>query len=291
MRDNPKSKIQNPKSALQELWHYRPLILELVRRDLKLRYKNSIGGIAWSLLNPLLQIFVITVLMKFIEARPIENYSAYLFGIIFLWNFFDLCLQDGCVSILLNAQLVRKVYFPREILPLASVLSNLFHFGIAFVFTILYFFVPYGFGGVGAYPSLLRPEILMVLPAVFFTAVLALGCSLVLSYLNVFYEDVKFIVTAVMRLAFYAMPVFATIEQIKIKVPQEIYQLYMLNPIAVFLVTYQRALLPPPARYTPAEAVTIPYGYFALACLSSTLILALGFYLFQKYKWEMAERL
>ena len=97
--------------SLRELWQYRPLIGELVRRDLKLRYKNSVGGIAWSLLNPLMQIFVITTVMKFIQARPISSYSAYLFGIIFLWNFFQITLIDGCISILQNAQLVRKVYF------------------------------------------------------------------------------------------------------------------------------------------------------------------------------------
>lgn len=276
-------------TALQEIWRYRPLILELVRRDLKLRYKNSVGGIAWSLLNPLLLIFVITVMMKFINARPIEDYSAYLFGIIFLWNFFELSLQDGCMAVLNNWQLVRKTYFPREILPLATVLANLFHFGIAFLFTILYFFA------LGTYPQMLRPEALLALPAVFFMAVLALGCSFVLSYLNVFYEDIKFIVTALTRLAFYVMPVFLMIEQIKAYPVSLVYKIYMLNPVAALLVTYQRALLPPPVvpgpNDTPLPPVTIPWEYFLLACVTSTLMLIVGFLLFQKYQWEMAERL
>src|SRR3712207_757321 len=103
--------------SLREIWRYRPLIMELVRRDLKLRYKNSIGGIAWSLLNPLMQIVVITVVMKFILDNPVKDYSAHLF-ILFLWVFFQISLVDGCVSLLQNAALVRKVYFPRAILPL-----------------------------------------------------------------------------------------------------------------------------------------------------------------------------
>jgi ABC-type polysaccharide/polyol phosphate export permease len=272
--------------SLRELWSYRPLILELVRRDLKLRYKNSIGGLAWSLLNPLMQIFVITVVMKFIQARPISSYSAYLFGIVFLWNFFQVTLADGCVSILSNAQLVRKVYFPRAILPLATMLGNLFHFAVAFGFTLLYLFV------LGTYPSNLRLVVLMAIPAVFFTALLSLGWAYILSYLNVFYEDVRFIVTALLQLLFYVMPVFFTIEQVAAK---GFYKLYMLNPIAALLVTYQRALLPPPPVAGPGgknlPPIGIPWDYFALAAVTSTLVLLLGFYLFEKYQWEMAERL
>ncbi len=271
--------------SLHELWNYRPLIGELVRRDLKLRYKNSIGGIAWSLLNPLMQILVITLVMKFIQARPISSYSAYLFGVIFLWTFFQITLVDGCYSILQNAQLVRKVYFPRAILPLATLLANLFHFAVAFVFTILYFFV------LGTYPQNLRWEILMVIPAVFCTATLALGLAYILAYLNVLYEDVRFIVTALLQLAFYAMPVFFTIEQVAAK---GFYTPYMLNPIAALLVTYQRALLPPP-NVTSAGVLLAPIGipwlFFAVAAVTSFVVLIIGFALFNKHQWEIAERL
>jgi ABC-type polysaccharide/polyol phosphate export permease len=273
------------RESLRELWNYRPLIGELVRRDLKLRYKNSVGGIAWSLLNPLMQIFVITVVMKFIQARPISSYSAYLFGVIFLWTFFQITLVDGCYSILQNAQLVRKVYFPRAILPLATLLANLFHFAVAFVFTLLYFFV------LGTYPQNLRSEILMVFPAVFCTAMLALGFAYILAYLNVLYEDVRFIVTALLQLAFYAMPVFFTIEQVAAK---GFYVPYMLNPIAALLVTYQRALLPPPEVRSAGALlppIGIPWNFFALAAVTSFLVLIIGFALFDKYQWEIAERL
>ena len=271
--------------SLREIWLYRPLILELVRRDLKLRYKNSVGGIAWSLLNPLMQILVITLVMKFIQARPISSYSAYLFGVIFLWTFFSVTLSDGCVTILQNAQLVRKVYFPRAILPLATLLANLFHFAVAFAFTILYFFV------LGTYPQNLRWEMLMAIPAVFFTAVLGLGISYILAYLNVFYEDVRFIVNAVLQLAFYTMPVFFTIEQVAEK---GWFAPYMANPIAALLITYQRALLPPPAVLVAGKTLApigIPWDFFALAALTSTLALVIGFSLFDKHQWEMAERL
>jgi lipopolysaccharide transport system permease protein len=272
--------------SLHELWQYRALIRELVQRDLKMRYKNSLGGMAWSLLNPILQIFVITYIMQFIQAKPIQDYSAYLFGVIFLWGFFQTTLFDGCITILANAQLVRKVYFPRAVLPIVNMLGNLYHFGIAFVFTLIYFF------GLGTYPHQLRAEFLLVIPAVFFTAVLSLGLSFILAYLNVLYEDVRFITSVVLQLMFYGLPVFYTIEQVAAR--PHIYPFYMMNPIAALIVTYQRALIGPPqvvsANGQLLPPVDIPYGYFALACLTSTMILIIGFSLFEKYKWEIAER-
>jgi ABC-type polysaccharide/polyol phosphate export permease len=226
------------------------------------------------------------MVMKFIQARPIEDYSAYLFGIVFLWTFFQTALLDGCISVLANAGLVRKVYFPRAVLPIVSLISNGFHVSIAFGFTLLYFFI------LGAYPDHLRPVFLMAIPAIFFTAVLALGLSFILAYLNVFYEDVRFIVQALSQLAFYVMPVFFTIEQVAAR--QNIYPFYMLNPIATLLVTYQRALLRPPAvagvNGQNLPPVDIPWAYFGLACLTSTAILIFGFRLFEHYKWEISER-
>jgi ABC-type polysaccharide/polyol phosphate export permease len=274
---------------LRELWQYRPLIFELLRRDVKMRYKNSIGGVAWSLANPLMQILVITVMMKFIQARPIKDYSAYLFPIIFLWTFFQAALLDVSVCILANATLIRKVYFPRAILPIVSLLTNFSHFGIALSFTILYFFV------LGTYPGQLRLEFLALIPALFFLSVLVLGFGFVLSYLNVFYEDVRFIVTALLGLFFYAIPVFYTIEQVAAQPNPWIYRIYMLNPVATFLVTYQRALLSPPkvlgADGATLPAIGVPWGYLGIACISSVVMLIVGYTLFERHQWEMVERL
>jgi ABC-type polysaccharide/polyol phosphate export permease len=135
-----------------------PVILELVRRDLKVRYKNSVGGIAWSLFNPLMQVFVITVVMKFLLPRPVENYSAYVFGAVFLWTLIQTSLLDGCVSVLQNAQLVRKIYFPRAILPLTTLLGSFFHFASRSFLSscICLSFVPIRSTGTGIFSWLCR---------------------------------------------------------------------------------------------------------------------------------------
>lgn len=274
--------------SVREIWSYRALITELVRRDLKLRYKNSVGGVAWSLLNPLLQIFAITILLRFIASRPIPNGSAYLF-ILFAWNFFSTCVQDCCFSILQNAPLVRKVYFPRAILPLTTLLSSLFHFGVAFVFTIIYFFA------LRTYPQQLHPAILMVIPVTILLSMLALGLGFIVAYLNVFYEDVRFIVTALTQLFIYALPIYYTVEQV-LHHGNGTLKWYLLNPIATLLVTYQRALLGPPLVFgadgkTPLPSVGIPWNHFWLTAFVCVATLLLGFFLFERNKWEMAERL
>ncbi len=274
--------------SVREIWSYRALIGELVRRDLKLRYKNSVGGILWSLLNPLMQIFAITVLLRFIASRPIANGSAYLF-ILFLWNFFATCVLDCCTSILSNAPLVRKVYFPRAILPITTLLASLFHFGIAFVFTIIYFFA------LGTYPQHLHGSFLFVVPAVFFLSLLALGIGFIVAYLNVFYEDVRFIVTMIIQLFIYTLPIFYTVEQVLGKGNRTL-NLYLLNPVATFMVTYQRALLGPPVVYAPdgrtrLSSVGIPWNHLLLSAAVSVAVLILGFYCFERHKSEMAERL
>ena len=283
--------------SFREIWRYRGLIRELVRRDLKVRYKGSPVGIGWSLVNPLLQIFGITVVVKLMSSSPPKDYSAYLF-IIFLWTFFQISLLDCGASVITNAALVRKVYFPRAIFPIISIINNLFHFGISLGFTVLYFFL------LGTYPGLLRPHFLLVIPVVFFMAMLALGLGLMLACLTVFYADVTFMVTTLLGLSLYALPVFYEIERVYAN--SFFYSIYMLNPVAALLVTYQRALLPPrpvlispavvidathtlPARVLPA--LDVPWPYFFLACFTSTLVLVVGFLVFERKQWEMAERL
>lgn len=269
---------------LREVWTYRGLLMELVRRDLKLRYKNSIGGVLWSLADPLLKILTITLMMKFIQARPIESYSAYLF-IIFLWNFISVSIADGCYAISLNAPLVKRVYFPRAILPLVTTIGNLFHFGIGFGFTVFYLFA------LGTYPQQIGWKFLLVFPVVACSFALSLGVAYIVAYLNVLYEDIKFITNSLLQLSFFVLPVFFTIEQVKAKGYEN---LYLLHPVHALIVTYQRALLPAPRVQIGDKILTpvgVPWAHFALAIFTSCAILIVGFLLFEKHQWETVERL
>jgi len=266
--------------GIRELWSYRALIVELVKRDLRNRYKNSVGGVLWSMVPPVIQIIVITFMVRYVWKLPVTNYHAYLFGVLFLWTFFQASLMDGSVSLITNADLIRKVYLPRAIFPLLAMIGSLVHFSIGLLITLIYFFVR------GIYPEHLHPKLLLIFPVIFFMVLLGLGMALILSYSTVFYGDVQFIMTTLMGLAMYAIPIYYPIESVAGN--PLIYRIYMLNPLAAFVVTYQRALLPPPGSGPLAD---IPWLYFGIACCVSFALLVFGFSCFERNQWDVVERL
>ncbi len=275
-------------ASLREIWGARPLIAELVRRDLKVRYKNRVGGILWSLFAPISQVLTITLMVKFF-LTPISNYSAYLMAVMFLWQFFQNAVLDSSNSILMNGALARKIYFPRAILPLVALLSNLLHFVISFALILAYFFL------LRTYPAQWQPHFFLVFPILLGLAILALGFGYMMAYLNTLYDDVRFLSGTVFTLLFYALPILYPIERVAANAT--IYPFYMLNPIAVFIVGFQRALLPPPpvpispGAKTFFPPVEIPYGFLGIAGLVSLALLAFGFYIFERSKWTMMERI
>jgi ABC-type polysaccharide/polyol phosphate export permease len=277
--------------SLKEIWRYRALIFELVRRDLKMRYKGRVGGILWSLFPPLLQVLTITLMVKFFLTQ-VSNYSAYLMAVMFLWQFFANTVLDSSQSLLTNSQLVRKIYFPRAILPLVTLTSNIIHFSISFVFTLLYFFVVPVSDPI--YPQNLRWEILWAFPCVLCVGMLALGIGYLLSYITTFYEDIRFLSGTFLNLSMYAVPILYPIE--KVFAQANIYPFYMMNPMASLLVGFQRSLLPPIIdEKAVIEIKPLPFydllPWILVSFVTSTLVLALGFWMFERSKWSIMERL
>lgn len=276
---------ETPLESLREIWRYRALIGELVRRDLKVRYKNRVGGILWSLFPPLMQVLTITLMVKLFLTQ-VSNYSAYLMPVMFLWQFFQNCLLDASNSMINNAALTRKIYFPRAVLPIVTFITNAIHFVISFVFTLIYFFVVPVSDPI--YPQNLHPEALLVIPILLGVSILGLGLGYLLAYANTLYEDVRFLTITSMGLFFYALPILYPIE--KVAARPGIFEIYMLNPMATWLVAFQRALLPP-IHVEGAPPVTMPWAFMGIAAVSSLAILAFGFIIFERSKWTMMERL
>ena len=277
---------ETPLEALREIWRFRALVAELVQRDLRIRYKKRVGGILWSLLPSLMQVAIISLMVS-LFLKPIEGgISGYLLPVIFLWEFFKNTVLDSAQSMVLNAQLARKIYFPRAILPIVALLTNLLHFVISFAFMMVYFLVKPWDNPV--YPQHLQPKFLLVFPIVLCVGFLALGVGYLLAYLSTLYDDVRFLLTNVLQLLQFTIPIFYTLEQVAAR--PRVYPIYMLNPIASLVAGFQRALLPPPgvAGTTP---VAFPALYVAIGCASSLVILLLGFVIFERSKWTMMERL
>jgi len=225
---------------LQELWNYRELIRNLVARDLKVRYRNSVLGIAWSWANPLLMMLVYTMVFGFLAGnsnRP--NFHIFVLCALLPWNFFSASVSASTGSIVGNASLVKKVYFPREILPISIVISNLVNFIIA---------LPVFFGLALASGAPITKWVLLLPIPILIELTLTTGICLFLATLNVFYRDTQIIISVLMMAWFFVTPIFYPISQ----VPQEATiwgitfnaQLWLnrLNPMASIIAAYRDLL-------------------------------------------------
>src|ERR1700722_18710028 len=132
-------------SELKELWKFRELLLVMVQRELKIRYKNSALGFLWSLVNPLITVLVMSFMWEnFLgKAQGVPSVTAYMLAAYLPYAFFQLCLLDSSQTILTAMPLIKKIYFPREILPLATVISNFIHLLMALLVFFAYLLVVY----------------------------------------------------------------------------------------------------------------------------------------------------
>ena len=282
---------------LIELWRFRYLLWQLVRRDLKVRYKGSRFGFVWSILPPLMQVAVITFALKHATAyaKGFDNYSAYVLVAIIPWTYFSSAVLDSSMSILLMYGLIKKVYVPREVIPLSAAISNFIHFLLSWlVFAVYWWGIRRVLGS--PTPFLLTTLLLPYLLVVQF--MLVTGICLFVSCLNVFYEDVKYIVTVLLNLGLFVLPIMYVAEQVQFTgmAPSAwksfLIGAYTYNPLTVLITAYRKILLEaPPAEalggsfYPPLDAASLVYtGCFSL------LVFVGGYWYFNRRKWQFAER-
>lgn len=284
-------------SDLRELYRYRDLVVQLVVRDLKVRYKNSVLGFFWSLINPLVQVAIITVVVKYLMRLPVADYSAYLLVAFLPWMFFQMSLLDASDSVLKHHDLLKKVYFPREALPISLVISNFIHLILAFVVFFVYLVV---FLRASIVHTAMLLPVLMLIQFIF-----NLGVAFFVSCLNVFYEDTKFIVSVGLNVLFYASPVMYLSEMVHsvlmhttlipavYKAP--LWFLYQINPLNAALMAYRKLLLPPIKNFVLHDVnvtnMPINWGALGIAALLSIVLAIWGYSFFNKRKWVFAEML
>jgi len=281
---------------LKELWRFRELLLVMVQREMRIRYKNSILGVFWSFINPIVQVAVMTFVFGGILGQGPPSFSAYILVAYLPFTFFQFCLLDSAQSILSALPLVKKIYFPREILPLATILSNFIHlligFGIFFAFLLLVY--------------IRSPQVIpfqattILLPILLLTSLMmSIGFGLIVSALNTFYEDVKYLVNIVMYLMFFLSPVMYLAETVRysdfnVRSGNWLFRLYHLNPISALCTGYRKALLagvPVPAKGGGTNpAIDINPIYYMWAFSFSVAIMVFGYWLFNRMKWKFVER-
>jgi len=263
---------------LRELWEYRELLRNLVVRDLKVRYKNSALGIAWSWLNPLLMMLVYTILFTvFLDRDNVPHYSVFILSGLLPWNLFTDSIVQSTGSIVGNGHLIKKVYFPREVLPIAVVISNLVNFLISLP---VFFLIALLSGASLSLWALLLPVTILV--QLMFTV----GLSLILATLNVFYRDTQHILGVLTLAWFFLTPVFYPIKT----VPQQAEfmgltfnaQLWLrrLNPMASVIASYRDLLYW--GTYTGFDFMLRTAG-------TAAIVMIVGYLIFLRYSARFGE--
>ncbi len=263
---------------LQELMRYRSLVLNLVVRDLKSRYKRSALGFLWSLLNPLAMMLVFTLVFTVILPSQIENYPIFLLCGLLPWNFFTGALMLSINSVAGNAALVKKVYFPREVLPISSVLSSLVNFllGLSVLMVVL---------------IVVRADFsswLWLLPFVIaIQTCFTLGVALFLSAINVYYRDTLMIMDVVLLAWFFLTPV---VYSINILPPSyEVFDLtinvqrlmYITNPMASLIATYRDLLY---------WGYRTDLDFFLRTAATAIAVLLIGYRFFVRHSYDFGEK-
>ncbi|MBN9500745.1 MAG: hypothetical protein BGO01_14545 [Armatimonadetes bacterium 55-13] len=283
-------------AELKELWRYRELLLVMVQRDLKIRYKNSALGFVWSFLNPLLTVGVMTFVYTNFIFKDQPNMGAYIMAAYLPFMFFQMCILDSAQSVLVAMPLIKKIYFPREILPLASIFSNFINLLLAFVIFFAYLLIRY-FTNPVTFPIKATAVWLPVLLLI--TWALATGCSLIICALNTFYEDIKYIMGVLLYLLFFICPVLYFSEQVANSAINHstnglIYKIYNLNPIGYLCTAYKKILLDPITVTVrgseTAAADPMRWDYLGVAAVTSFAVLIFGYYTFNRLKWRFVER-
>jgi ABC-type polysaccharide/polyol phosphate export permease len=269
---------------IRELWTFRDLLYNLVVRDLKVRYKNSLLGILWSLLNPLLMMLVFTFVFKVLAGNSnLEAYPAFVLSGILAWNLFSSSVMGSTNSIVGNSHLIKKVYFPRAVLPVSVVLSNLVNFLLALpVFFILAALL-------GRSPTVW----VVLLPAVIAVQIIfTLGVSFFLATANVFYRDTRIVMEVVILAWFFLTPIFYPISEVG-RAGMEIsglalegYDIQRLvrifNPMASIIASYRDVLYwgEPPGT-----------DFFLRTAVTATFFLVVGFFIFLRFSRVFGEEI
>lgn len=217
-------------NTIRELYQYREMIYSLIRKDLRGRYKGSALGFLWTFINPLLQLVVYTIVFSVLFPTNIEKFYIFLFVGLVPWLFFNTSLVGGATSIVSQENLIKKVYFPRQVLPISYVTSAFVNMLLTFI-VIFAVLIVSGFG--------IRFQILWALPIVMIVEYLfALGIAMITSALTVYFRDLEYILGIVAMSWMYLTPILYSVEII----PENYRHLIYFNPMTAIILSYKDIL-------------------------------------------------
>lgn len=256
-------------NIFKKIYNYRELLKTNVKKEIRGRYKNSILGVVWSFLNPLLQLAVYAVIFGALLAGGDPTYHIYICVALIPWTYFTTAITQSAFTIIGNGDIIKKVYFPREILPISVVTSGAVNFMISTI--IILAFVLFSGLGVSKY-ILLYPVILLI------QYILLLGISFIVSSITVYVRDLEHIIGVVLMAAFYGTPIVYKLEQL----PANLQVIMQLNPMTHLINAYRDIF------YYQQMPNLKMLGIILLIGLALTVV---GYFIFKKLQKGFAEQL
>lgn len=264
---------------LGDLWRYRELIYFLIWRDIKVRYKQTVLGASWAIIQPFVTMVVFTIFFGGLAKMPSDDipYPIFSYTGLLPWGLFTKAIGDAGRSMITNRSMITKVYFPRLSIPLASVLSGLVDFGLAFV-VLIGMIAVYNFVPELNYQARLTPAILTLPLFLLLTLITSLGVGLWLSALNVQYRDINYIIPFLTQFWLFITPIVYPSSLI----PEQWQLLYALNPMAGVVEGFRWALL---------GLETAPGPMLAVSSTISVILLVSGLFYFRRMERTFADQI
>ena len=256
-------------NVFKEIYNYRELLKTNIKKEIRGKYKGSWLGVLWTFLNPLLMLAVYAFVFPYILRVNVDNYTIFMIVALIPWNFFTTAIQSGTGSVVANGNILKKVYFPREIIPISITTSQ----SVNFLITCIIMAVFIIFSGVGfSVHALLFPLLVLI------QYILILGLTFILSALTVFVRDIDHFVSVILMLGFYATPIVYQGEMLPKK-----FQIFLkLNLMAQLVEAYRSILY---YHRMPDMTMLIIWG------LGSVALLVVGYLIFKKLEKSFVEEL
>lgn len=254
---------------LTTLGKYRELIYQLTMREIKSRYKQSFLGYAWVILNPFFQILVMTMVFSTIMRIPSLGmpYPIFLYVALLPWTLFAQSLASSTGALVGNASLLKKIYFPREIFVISTIIAKVVDFLLAslvFILFMLYFHIKVDW------------HLLWILPIFTIQMLFTYGISLVMAAINLFYRDIQYLLNLILMLWMYLTPIIYPVEM----VPDRLRFVFSLNPMAVLINAYRQVIL---------GMANPKLSSLSIALVISLLFCLIGNYIFKRLEGSFAD--
>lgn len=251
----------------RNLYEYRELLKTNVQKEIRGKYKGAWLGVLWSLLNPVLLLLVYSIIFPYILKIQIPNYTMYLCTALLPWTAFTSTISQGTFSVVASGNIVKKVYFPREVLPISVVTSGIVNFLITSIVMFLFLI----FGGLGLTPYALLFPLIVILQYLIMLAI-----TFILSALTVYVRDLEHLVSIALMVLFYATPIVYTMDSI----PASLAWVLNLNPMTHVVTAYRDILY---YQQMPN------WGNLAIVFGITLIVFVAGYYIFKRLERNFAE--